>query len=99
MLDRDIYYRRSSRAIDSAGEDLLASRDPLISGGSVDDEIQAEWELGTNEYFVLGDNSADSNDSRHWRHGHALPERLILGRVIWNMSFTDFDRFGPMKPR
>ena len=99
VLLRDIYYRRSSRAIDPAGEGLHVSRDPLITGGCADGEIKAEWTLGPGEYFVLGDNSADSNDSRHWQHGHALPERLILGRVVWNIGSTRFDRFGPMEPR
>jgi signal peptidase I len=35
--------------------------------------------LGTEQYFVLGDNSPLSQDSRFWADG-AVPERNILGR-------------------
>jgi signal peptidase I len=45
--------------------------------------------LGPDEYFVLGDNSPISNDSRHWNKpapGHqrgALPAASIVGPVTW----------------
>lgn len=98
VLRRDIYYRRSSRAIDRPREPSHDSVDPLISSGE-ENQSAAEWRLGPNEYFVLGDNSADSNDGRHWRQGHALPGKLILGRVVWNLGSGDFDHFGLMEPR
>ncbi|MBX9655816.1 S26 family signal peptidase [bacterium] len=98
VLRRDIYYRRSSRAIDRPSGPTHAPVDPLISSGE-ENQWAAEWKLGQNEYFVLGDNSADSNDSRHWRQGHVLPEKLVLGRVVWNLGSGDFDHFGPMEPR
>lgn len=40
------------------------------------------YELGENEYFVLGDNSPISDDSRFWPTGPGVPEELILGRPI-----------------
>lgn len=98
VLSRDIYYRRSSRAIDRPSEPTHAPVDPLISSGE-ENQWAAEWKLGPNEYFVLGDNSADSNDSRHWRQGPALPEKLVLGRVVWNLGSGDFNHFGLMEPR
>lgn len=39
------------------------------------------WELGENEYFMMGDNRNNSNDSRSFRRPVALPD--IVGRVIF----------------
>jgi len=38
------------------------------------------WELGENEYFMMGDNRNNSNDSRAFRRPVTLPD--IVGRVI-----------------
>jgi signal peptidase I len=37
-------------------------------------------ELGPDEYFVLGDNSPVSNDSRFWRDGPVVPGSLLVGK-------------------
>jgi signal peptidase I len=37
--------------------------------------------LGPSDYFVLGDNSAISEDSRCWGAGPFLPARLIIGKA------------------
>ena len=39
------------------------------------------WELGENEYFMMGDNRNNSNDSRSFRRPVSLPD--IVGRVIF----------------
>jgi signal peptidase I len=36
--------------------------------------------LGSDEYFVLGDNSPISDDSRTWPGGPAVPDKLLFGR-------------------
>ena len=40
------------------------------------------WRLGSDEYFVLGDNSPISDDSRSWPAGHGLQRKLLLGKPL-----------------
>lgn len=40
------------------------------------------YELGSNEYFVLGDNAAISVDSRNWPHGPGLDEKRLVGKAL-----------------
>lgn len=50
-----------------------------------EDHLQARERptpLGSNEYFVLGDNSAVSIDSRNWTGGPSISGDLIQGRPI-----------------
>lgn len=39
------------------------------------------WQLKSDEYFVLGDNSPVSVDSRTWTGGQPIPARLLVGRI------------------
>jgi hypothetical protein len=38
--------------------------------------------LGPDEYFVLGDNSAVSDDSRNWSDAQ-ITSNDFVGRVVW----------------
>jgi signal peptidase I len=63
------------------------------------------WPLGPNEYFMLGDNSANSEDSRYWSTP-GVPESYLLGRPLllhqpshwttvrpgWDVQSIDWDR-------
>mgnify|MGYP002622780695 CR=1 FL=1 len=45
------------------------------------DRPTQRFELGSGEYFMLGDNSAVSVDSRHWKRP-GLPSDLLIGRPL-----------------
>lgn len=42
--------------------------------------VDAPYVLGADEYFVLGDNSPVSNDSRFWTASPVVPGSLLLGK-------------------
>lgn len=43
--------------------------------------VRGACRLGRDELFLLGDNSPISDDSRSWRNGPGLPERLLVGTI------------------
>ncbi len=42
--------------------------------------VSEPFALGDDEFFVLGDNSAESNDSRFWAKGPVVRRHLLLGK-------------------
>ena len=58
---------------------LKLYRDVYYTPGKGKNGIHEPYPLGDDEYFVLGDNSPVSLDSRSWNDA-ALPARLLLGK-------------------
>ena len=50
--------------------------------GEIRDEPILEFPLESDQFFVLGDNSAASKDGRLWIDVHYVDRRLLLGRAI-----------------
>ncbi|MCA9118309.1 MAG: hypothetical protein KDA79_24765, partial [Planctomycetaceae bacterium] len=102
-LLRDIYYRgdfagpgASDEFRGSSGYLRAAATDPeewgrrYVDGlGDPTSRTRARFELGPNEYFMLGDNSPRSKDSRLWgnvrkaRHRHAVPAGALVGKAFF----------------
>jgi signal peptidase I len=63
--------------------------EPWLVSGTVTSSIQPQT-IPKNEYFVMGDNRSDSQDSRFFG---PIPRSLIVGRVvmrIWPLSSITF---------
>jgi signal peptidase I len=50
------------------------------AGGTFRGFAATSVELGTNEYLLLGDNQAISDDSRTWSSGPGVPETALVGK-------------------
>jgi signal peptidase I len=68
----------------------------LINGAPLDEPYlssampyRGEWKLPEGQYFVLGDNRADSKDSHQWG---SLPYENIVAKAVW--VYWPFANFG-----
>jgi signal peptidase I len=50
--------------------------------GRVIEDKALEFALRADEFFMLGDNSAASKDSRLWLSGHHVDRRLLIGKAM-----------------
>jgi signal peptidase I len=50
--------------------------------GEILEEDRLEFGLEADQFFVLGDNSAASKDSRLWLEGHHVDRDLLIGKAI-----------------
>src|SRR5262249_32253683 len=76
------------------GDTLAVKNGALwINGARIDEPYIAEppryigaWQLGPNEYFVLGDNRNDSDDSHIWGsvHRQAITGKVVL--IYWPLN-------------
>jgi signal peptidase I len=71
--------RFGARGLNVAVSEVKLFRDVFYTRGRGVNGIEEAYQLGDNEYFVLGDNSPVSLDSRSWSDG-ALSGRLFIGK-------------------
>ena len=50
--------------------------------GEILEEDRIEFDLESDQFFVLGDNSAASKDSRLWLEGHHVDRNLLIGKAL-----------------
>src|SRR5262249_32848819 len=77
--------RVGAKGVAAVGRDFRPSRDihyPQGPGGAARNGVRGEVvPLGADQFFVLGDNSPHSEDSRFWRDDHgAVPAQNLLGK-------------------
>ena len=62
-------------------QNVRINRDVYYRDAKGQHGTSSPWQLGPDEYFMLGDNSPVSLDSRSWPHP-AVPRRLVIGRPL-----------------
>ena len=58
---------------------IIIFRDVYYTAGRAKNGISSPYQLGPDEYFMLGDNSPVSSDSRSWAKG-AVQQQLLVGK-------------------
>ena len=71
--------RFGARGLDIFVDDIKVFRDVYYTADRAQQGVAAPYPLGPDSYFMLGDNSPVSHDSRRWTDG-AVPASLLIGR-------------------
>ncbi len=93
-------FRIGARRLGAVIEQLRVYRDVYYSRPT---GIKARWgfdqpvSLGRDEYYVLGDNSPGSDDSRTWAGGPGVAAAFLLGRPLLMHSPARRIRLGPLE--
>jgi signal peptidase I len=104
IADKQTYQPRHSNFITDFPQSDWSSLDSLPYTPSLwslfDDRRSVEFPLTADQFFVMGDNSAESSDARLWGgakdgqspvHGQHLERRLLIGKalsVYWPHSWN-----------
>jgi signal peptidase I len=71
--------RFGARGLDAIVDEITLYRDVYYTGVRARHGVQRPYALASDEYFVLGDNSPLSHDSRRWSDG-AVQDSLLIGK-------------------
>ncbi len=53
------------------------------AGSVFDARQEVKVDLGSDQFFVLGDNSPASSDARFWMRGHYVDRKLLIGKALY----------------
>jgi signal peptidase I len=85
QYDMPLYLPRDAEVFEKSLNELMLSK-PSFWPGFFADRVCADFPLGSNDFFVLGDNSARSSDGRYWpRDGfpYCVNRDLLIGEAVY----------------
>lgn len=105
--------RFGGRGLDVTVDQLKLYRDVYYTSSRSKNGVNRPYELGSEQYFVMGDNSPVSHDSRRWEeapvdrklllgkpflvHLPSKPGRLKVGKYEMHLRLPDFERIRFLK--